>query len=86
MHNYHSYTSEFYEPNVQEVVESNRSVFELEADAVTEGLENIRNNQGNIIYSFDPINDQEDSDLQRNSKFRGHISWKKHLMNNRLQT
>ena len=59
-----SYTSKFYEPNVQDVVESNRSVFEPDADAVTEALENLRNNQGNIIYSFDPINDQENSDLQ----------------------
>ena len=30
-----SYTSKFYEPNVQDVVESNRSVFEPDADAVT---------------------------------------------------
>ena len=59
-----SYTSKFYEPNVQDVVESNRSVFEPDADAVTEALENLRNNQSNIIYSFDPINDQENSDLQ----------------------
>ena len=34
-----SYTSRFYEPNVQEVVELNRSVFEPDADAVTEALE-----------------------------------------------
>ena len=54
-----SYASKFYEPNVQEVVELNRSVFEPDADAVTEALENLRNNQGNIIHSFDPINDQE---------------------------
>ena len=59
-----SYSSKFYEPNVQDVIESNRSVFEPDADAVTEALENLRNNQGNIIYSFDPINVQENSDLQ----------------------
>ena len=58
-----SYASKLYEPNVQEVVELNRSVFEPNADAVTEALENLRNNQGNI-HSFDPINDQENSDLQ----------------------
>ena len=58
-----SYSSKFYEPNVQDVIESNRSVFEPDADAVTEALENLRNNQGNIIYSFNPINDQENSDL-----------------------
>ena len=49
---------------VQEVVELKKSVFEPDADAVTEALENLRNNQGNIIHSFDPINDQENSDLQ----------------------
>ena len=59
-----SYTSKFYEPNVQQFVETNRTVLEPDADAVTEVLENLRNNQGNIIYSFDPINDQENSDLQ----------------------
>ena len=58
-----SYASKLYESNVQEVVELNRSVFEPNADAVTEALENLRNNQGNI-HSFDPINDQENSDLQ----------------------
>ena len=46
------------------MVELNRSVFEPDADAVTEALENLTNNQGNIIHSFDPINDQENSDLQ----------------------
>ena len=59
-----SYASKFYEPNVQEVVELNRSVFEPDADTVTEALENLTNNQGNIIHSFDPINDGENSDLQ----------------------
>ncbi|XP_044169485.1 uncharacterized protein LOC114973474 [Acropora millepora] len=59
-----SYASKFNEPNVQEVVELNRSVFEPDADTVTEALENLRNNQGNIIHSYDPINDQENSDLQ----------------------
>ena len=59
---YQSYTSKFYKPNVQEVIESNRSVLEPNADAVTEAPENLTNNQaGNIIYSFDPINDQENS-------------------------
>lgn len=39
------------EPNVQEVVELNRSVLEPGADDVTEALENPRNNQGSIIHS-----------------------------------
>ena len=46
------------------MVELNRSVFEPDADTVTEALENLTNNQGNIIHSFDPINDGENSDLQ----------------------
>ena len=58
------YKSKFYEPNVQEIVELNRTVFEPDADTVTEALENLRNNQGNTIHSFDPISDQENSDLQ----------------------
>ena len=48
---YQSYASKLYEPNVQEVIESTRSVFEPDADTVTEALENLTNNQGNIIYS-----------------------------------
>ena len=52
-----SYTSKFYEPNVQEVVESNRSVFEPDVDAVTEALEN----------------DQDNSDLQIETQNSGHI-------------
>ena len=81
-----SYTSKFYEPNVQEVVESNRSVFEPDADAVTEGLENLRNNQGNIIYSFDPINDQENSDLRIETQ-NSEVTFLEEaiLMNNRLR-
>ena len=39
-----SYASKFYEPNVQEVVELNRSLFEPDADAVKEAPENLRNN------------------------------------------
>ena len=86
---YQSYTSKFYEPNVYEVVESNISVFEPDADAVTEALENLTNNQaGNIIYSFDPINDQENSYLQMETQklIQKTHSHKSHLMNNHLQT
>ena len=86
---YQSYSSKFYEPNVQEVIESNRSVFEPDADTVTEALENLTNNQaGNIIYSFDPINDRENSDLQMGTQklIQKTHSHKSHLMNNHLQT
>ena len=52
-----TYTSKFYEPDVQVVVEQNRAVFE--PDAMTEALEAMRNNEGNIVHSYDSINDQE---------------------------
>ena len=86
---YQSYSSKFYEPNVQEVIESNRSVFEPDADTVTEALENLTNNQaGNIIYIFDPINDQENSYLQMETQklIQKTHSHKSHLMTNHLQT
>jgi hypothetical protein len=59
-----TYTSKFYEPDVQAVVEQNRAVFEPDADAITEALEAMRNNEGNIVHSYDSINDQENSDLR----------------------
>ena len=57
-----TYTSKFYEPDVQAIVEHNRAIFEHDADAVT--LEVLKFNQGNIIHSYDPIKDQENTDLQ----------------------
>ena len=58
-----TYASKFYEPDVQAVVQQNREQFEPDADAVTEALEFLRNNQGNIIPSYDSMNDQENADL-----------------------
>ena len=49
-----TYTSEF---------EENRTLFEPDADAITEALESMRNNPGKNAHSFDCINDQENSDL-----------------------
>lgn len=43
-----TYSSKFYEPNVQILVEENRQKFEPDADAVTEALEYLRNNEGII--------------------------------------
>ena len=40
------------------------AIFEPDADAITEALEVMENNQENLIHSFDTINDQENSDLQ----------------------
>ena len=59
-----TYTSKFYEPDVQAIVEKNRALFEPDADAITEALESMRNNPGKNVHSFDCMNDQENSDLQ----------------------
>ena len=60
-----TYASKFYDHKVQAVVEQNRNNFEPDADAVTEALEFLRNNQSNIIHSScDSMNDQENADLQ----------------------
>ena len=58
-----TYTSKFYEPDVQAIVQHNRAIFEPDADAVSEALEVLKSNQGNI-HSYDSINDQENADLQ----------------------
>ena len=61
-----TYTTKFYEPDVQGIVEHNRAIFEPDADAISEAFEVLKSNQGNILRSFDSINDQENSDLQSN--------------------
>ena len=61
-----TYTTKFYEPDVQGIVEHNRAIFEPDADAIIEAFEVLKSNQGNILRSFDSINDQENSDLQSN--------------------
>ena len=58
-----TYTSKFYEPDVQTIVEHNRAIFEPDADAISESFETLKSNQGNI-HSCDPINDQENAELQ----------------------
>jgi hypothetical protein len=47
-----TYTSKFYEPDVQAVIEQNRVVFEPDADAITDTPE------ANIVHSYDSINDR----------------------------
>lgn len=54
-----TYTSKFYEGDVQAIVERNRAMFEPNAEAVSDALQWLRNNNGNVIHSFDCINDQE---------------------------
>ena len=59
-----TYTSKFYEPDIQAIVEHNRAIFEPDADAVSEALEILKSNQGNIIHSYKTINYQENPELQ----------------------
>lgn len=39
-------------------------MFEPNAEAVSDALQWLRNNNGNVIHSFDCINDQENEDIQ----------------------
>ena len=57
-----TYTSKFYEPDIQAIVKNNRAIFE--PDAVSEALEVLKSNQGNTIHSYDSNNDQENADLK----------------------
>ena len=59
-----TYVSKFYQLNVKNIVEHNRKMFEPDAEAVTEALEWLRNNQNGIIHSYDPFADQENADIQ----------------------
>ncbi|CAB4001280.1 Hypothetical predicted protein [Paramuricea clavata] len=60
-----TYISKFYEPDVQEVVQRNKEIFEPDGDAINEALESLRNFDGVPTYSYDPINDQENEDLRQ---------------------
>lgn len=62
LHSDGSYASKYYEPDIQTIVDHNRSVFEPDCEAVTEAFESVRNNQG-IIHSYDSMNDQENDDM-----------------------
>lgn len=59
-----TYMSKFYEPDVKTITEQNREMFEPHAEAVTEALEWLRNNQGDIIHSYDSFGAQENADIQ----------------------
>lgn len=58
-----TYTSKFYEAGVQKILEHNRSIFERDADAISEAFEVLKSNQNNIRHSFDSMNDQQNADL-----------------------
>ena len=54
------HVSKFNEQGTQDIVEHNRAIFEPDSEA----LEWLRNNHGTAIHSYDPINDQENAELQ----------------------
>ena len=65
-----TYASKFTEPEVQAIVEANRAIFEPNATAVSQALEELRNNEGNKnIYSFDMLNGEENEDLKLDKKY-----------------
>ena len=59
-----TYVTKFYESYVKNIVEHNREMFEPDAETVTEALEWLRNNQNDIIHSYDSLGDQENEDIQ----------------------
>ena len=59
-----TYVSKFYELNVKNIIEHNRKMFEPDAEAVTEALEWLRNNENGIIHSYDSFGDQKNADIQ----------------------
>ena len=62
-----TYASKFYETETNAIVKQNQLILEPDADAVTEALEALRNSESsNSVYSFDPLNDQENEDLLLN--------------------
>lgn len=58
-----TYMSKFLEPGVHSVIESNRRIFEPDADVIDESLQQLRENEGNRMESYDVINDQENADV-----------------------
>ena len=55
--------SKFNVSDVQTIVQRNRNIFE-DSEAVIEALESLRKSKIRMSYSFDPINDQENYDVQ----------------------
>ena len=56
--------SKFCESGIQDIIERNREIFEPDSEAVTEALEWLRNNHSTVTHSYDPINDQENIEIQ----------------------
>ena len=56
--------SKFNVSDVQTIVQQNRNIFEPDSEAVIDALESLRKSNIRTSYSFDPINDQENDDVQ----------------------
>ena len=50
--NEQTFASKFDEPGVQAIVQQHRSIFEPDAEAVTEALEWLKNNEGNQLFTL----------------------------------
>ena len=58
-----TYMSKFYEPDVQTMVQHQRTVFEPGSDAVTRALDILRKNDLRLLHSYNTMNDQGNEDL-----------------------
>ncbi|XP_028414140.1 uncharacterized protein LOC114537203 [Dendronephthya gigantea] len=51
-------------PKTIKLLNKNESIFEPDADAISEAFDILKANQGNLGQSFDALNDQENADVQ----------------------
>lgn len=59
-----TYMAKFNVSDVQTIVQRNRNIFKPDSEAVIEALESLGTSNISTSYSFDPINDQENDDVQ----------------------
>ena len=59
------YSTKFQEPEVFSKIQTNRRMFEPNAEAIESALLMVRENRVKDLQSYDPINDQENDDLSR---------------------
>ena len=56
--------SKFNVSDVQTIVQRNRNIFEPDSEAVIEAPKSLRKSNIRTSYSFDPMNGQENDDVQ----------------------
>ena len=59
------YSTKFQEAEVFSKIQTNRRMFEPNAEAIESALQMVRENRVKDLQSYDPINDQENDDLSR---------------------